>query len=82
LTFQGGLFTRSFRRARKAPNYSFRSKKPLPKPRKITQAIELSILTLRKLFKWGPCKDKAGIDLPTRIYEEGFKGHSSGSKNI
>jgi hypothetical protein len=48
---------RAFHRGRE----SFRDKPRKPKKRKITREVELSILTLRTVFKWGTARIQQGI---------------------
>lgn len=48
-------------RAKKARNYLFRDKPRVRKKKKVTEAIELSILKIRHTFKWGTARIQQGL---------------------
>jgi len=48
-------------RAKKARNYLFRDKPRVRKKKKITEAVELSILKIRHCFKQGSARIRQGL---------------------
>ena len=61
---------RWLKRSRHVGREYFKDKSRLPKPSKVTDEVELSILALRNTFKWGPARIQEGLyKLPDFVKE-------------
>jgi transposase InsO family protein len=67
-------------RAKRARNYLFRDMKPLHRRKKITQAIELSILSIRTCFGWGTARIQQALFRLPKFIREAFSKLVQGVK--
>ena len=66
---------RWLKRARHVGREYYRDKPRAPRRRKVTEKVELSILTLRNTLSWGDSQNTAGTPQAARLHEGGYGMH-------